>query len=85
MRLLRGFLFYFSSVLLVFVFIHILVWKLPGSVADFVSDSETNLFDLKKISTMYVYKENFFSRVLSFFFFRLGIEPSLQRIKSYYY
>ncbi len=72
MRLLRGFLFYFSSVLLVFVFIHILVWKLPGSVADFVSDSETNLFDLKKISTMYAHEESFFSRLLSFFSFDWG-------------
>ncbi len=72
MRLIRGIAYYFVSILLVFTFIRELVWKLPGSIADLISDSETNLQDLKTITNTHLGQESFFSELLNFFTFNWG-------------
>ncbi len=72
MRFFKGLAFYFLSILLVYTLIHFLVWKLPGDISDFMSDSETNLIDLKKISSAYLENQNFFSRFFNFLTFNWG-------------
>lgn len=90
MRILRGFSFYFLSIVLVFFLIHVFIWKLPGSVADFISDSETNLLDLKKISSSYVQAESFLSRLVNFLTFDWGSsllykDSNFKVIKRHFY
>lgn len=72
MRILKGLAFYLLSIFLIYTFIHFLVWKLPGDISDFVSDSETNLIDLKKISSAYLENENFLTRFFNFLTFNWG-------------
>jgi ABC-type dipeptide/oligopeptide/nickel transport system permease component len=68
----RGIAYYFASILLVFSFIRELVWRLPGSIADLISDSETNLQDLKTITSSHGQQESFFSQLFNFFTLNWG-------------
>jgi peptide/nickel transport system permease protein len=68
----RSFVLYFLSILFVYTLIHFLVWKIPGDISDFMSDSETSLIDLKKISGAYLQREKFFSHFFNFITFNWG-------------
>ena len=63
---------YFLSLLLGLFMVHSLVWKLPATIADFISDSETQLGDLQALSELTPAKEPFLKEIYKFFSLNWG-------------
>jgi peptide/nickel transport system permease protein len=56
----------------IYIALHFILLVLPGGLADFLSDSETNLEELKKISLELQKQEGFWQKYLNFFTFNWG-------------
>jgi hypothetical protein len=71
-KLFRPLLLSFFAILLSYVFVRFLVWQVPGNLADLLSDSETNIDDLKKISEAYTHETSYLAGLGDFFRLRWG-------------
>ncbi len=82
MKYLRKLLFLLVAILLTYIFVRLVLWQLPGSLADVLSDSETNLKDLMALRSELEIAQGFWKPLFDFFRFDWGTSE-LYREKSF--
>lgn len=82
MKYLRKLLFLIVAILLTYTFVRLVLWQLPGSLADVVSDSETNLKDLIALRSELEMAQGFWEPLFDFFRLDWGMSE-LYRDKSF--
>lgn len=71
-RISKKLLLVFLGVFITFLFVRFIVWQLPGTLADILSDSETNSLDLEALSQQFKASGNFWQPLRDFLQLRWG-------------
>lgn len=82
MKYLKKLLIFCAAILLTYIFVRLVIWQLPGTLADLLSDSETNLKDLEALRQEFAIAPGFWKPLLSFFRLDWG-ESLLYRERSF--
>jgi len=81
-KYLKKLLFLFVAILLTYVFVRLVLWQLPGTLADVLSDSETNLKDLVALRSELEVAQGFWKPLFDFFRLDWGLSE-LYREQSF--
>ncbi|MEZ4814901.1 MAG: ABC transporter permease subunit [Bdellovibrionota bacterium] len=90
MKFLKSLLLFCAAVFLSYLFVRCLLWQLPGTLADVLSDSETNLKDLELLRQEFQVSESFWKPLWNFLTLNWGVsqlfrEENFPLIMNHFY